>query len=172
MTEFSIERIGRIQIEDLHSLSAALLDTKKEDELGFHGLGDLNVSPSQWFQWRERELENGISVSIAGWNSTGLLLGEAGLTFCGDRCAHLNYWVRHSARRQGVGTKLASAVCTYGFDRLKLSRILVSINSKNLSSLALAKKLSAAPIMQTDEFPYYQNNDTDIIYMIAKNTSN
>jgi len=79
--------------------------------------------------------------------STGILLGGAGLhdvLLYGKREAELGYWVRASARGQGVASRAIRAIAAFAFNELKLARASIRIRLENASSRRAAERAGAS----------------------------
>lgn len=129
---------------DLEVLAAALADTAACDNQYFTGLGDRQVSATNWLAWRDIGFRrNGISVGC--FDDAGRLLGEVALTDAAPDggVAALSYWVRLSGRQRGVGLAMARAICAYGFDKLGLECISITVAGTNAASARLALALGA-----------------------------
>lgn len=74
------------------------------------------LSPSGW--------ESGTTAAFAVLDATtGDLLASVALMGIADGSAELGYWCVAAARRRGVVSEAASAVCRWGFAELGLQRI-------------------------------------------------
>lgn len=129
---------------DLACLAAALADTAACDSQYFSGLGDRQVGAANWLTWRGIGFSrNGISAGV--FDDAGRLLGEVALddVVSGSGTAALSYWVRLGARRHGVGLAMARAISAYGFEKLGLTCISITVAKTNVASARLALALGA-----------------------------
>ncbi|NKI94644.1 GNAT family N-acetyltransferase [Rhizobacter sp. SG703] len=76
---------------------------------------------------------------------SGRLVGGAGLNQFNTvhRVCNLGYWVRQSAQGQGIATRAARSLASYGFSALGFQRIEIVVAEGNEASLAVARKLGA-----------------------------
>ena len=58
-----------------------------------------------------------------------------------DRQAELGYWLSSAARGRGVMTRAARALVSYGFATLKLRRVWLTCDPRNVASRAVAERL-------------------------------
>jgi ribosomal-protein-serine acetyltransferase len=119
-----------------------------------------NLEP--WMPWMHRNYTSDDSMVWIGsheqsWNNRiefnfGIvrseddqLLGCIGLKdfFWLHRCGSLGYWVRSSARGQGVAASAAKLAAAFGFKILDLNRIEILIGEGNLASRQVADKIGA-----------------------------
>jgi RimJ/RimL family protein N-acetyltransferase len=90
--------------------------------------------------WRE---ESAFNMWIA---DHGRMLGVVGLhdiQLYGKREAELGYWVRQSARGQGVAATAIRAIAAFAFNELKLVRASMRIRLDNASSRRAAERAAA-----------------------------
>ena len=92
---------------------------------------------STW--WRENDARHEFFVVDA----TGTVLGNCGLT-TPEGEAGIGYWIRTSATRRGVATRLVNLLTLWGFDELGLTTIKIEANPKNLASRRVAEKAGFA----------------------------
>lgn len=79
--------------------------------------------------------------------ASGALLGGTGLhdvLLYGKREADLGYWVRTSARGQGVASTAMRAIAAFAFTELKLARASIRIRLENGSSRRAAERAGAS----------------------------
>ncbi|MDQ3216109.1 MAG: GNAT family N-acetyltransferase, partial [Pseudomonadota bacterium] len=73
----------------------------------------------------------------------GMLLGGVGLhdvLLYGKREAEIGYWVRASARSQGVASTAVRAIAAFAFNELNLARVSIRIRLDNTSSRRAAER--------------------------------
>lgn len=77
--------------------------------------------------------------------NSGELLGSVGLNQFNSqhRIANLGYWVRQSQQGRGIGSRSATAVARFGFERLGLTRIEIVVLPGNHASRRTAEKTGA-----------------------------
>ena len=56
---------------------------------------------------------------------------------------NIGYWVRETLQRQGIATRAARSMASFGFDCLKLTRLEIVAAEGNLPSRSVAEKLGA-----------------------------
>jgi len=78
---------------------------------------------------------------------SGMLLGGVGLhdvLLYGKREAEIGYWVRASARSQGVASTAVRAMAAFAFNELDLARVSIRIRLDNTSSRRAAERANAS----------------------------
>lgn len=99
-----------------------------------------------WLAQCEAALAQGSGYEFGLFSpDTGLLLGGAGLNFFHPEhnFCNLGYWLRASARGQGLAAELVPALARFGFERLGLTRIELVIAEGNAASMATARRAGA-----------------------------
>jgi RimJ/RimL family protein N-acetyltransferase len=75
---------------------------------------------------------------------TGKFIGRCGLlpwTIDGHDEVEVAYTIAEEYQGQGLGTEAAQAILQYGFEQLKLSRLICLIDSENTASQKVAEKI-------------------------------
>jgi len=75
---------------------------------------------------------------------TGKFIGRCGLlpwTIDGNQEVEVAYTISQEYWGQGLATEAAQAILTYGFEHLKLSRLISVIDADNLASQRVAEKM-------------------------------
>lgn len=128
--------------DDLDALASLLGDAEGLTEWG----PALTREQSQ--SWIERNLQRyadaGIGRCAIVLRSTGRLVGDAGLIPTdveGTPEVELGWIVSRDLRGQGIATEAAAAWLGYGFDGLRLTRIVSMISETNVPSRRVATKL-------------------------------
>jgi RimJ/RimL family protein N-acetyltransferase len=121
---------------------------------------------------RTREAtEAGLLRSLEGWSSRGFglwavvekesghVIGYCGLMYLEDTTEiELAYGLAKSAWGRGLATEAARAGLLFGFEELKLERIVAVVNSANVASQRVLEKLG---MRYTKNAHHY---DTDLMY--------
>ena len=109
---------------------------------------DYSIEESKtWIESQSNAWETGTEYNLAITDSKGgFFLGGCGLNNIShtDRVANLGYWVRSSRTRQGVATTAALLLARFGFRKLKLNRIEITIAVGNEVSQRVAERIGAA----------------------------
>ncbi|TSH93114.1 GNAT family N-acetyltransferase [Verticiella sediminum] len=99
-----------------------------------------------WFRLCSASLAEGTGYEFGLFSAgTGRLLGGAGLNFFHPEhnFCNLGYWLRASARGQGLAAEVVPALARFGFSRLGLTRIEIVIAEGNQASIATARRAGA-----------------------------
>ena len=92
---------------------------------------DFSIEESKtWIESQAYAWETGTEYNFAITDSKGnFFIGGCGLNNINhaDRVSNLGYWVRSSRTRQGVATTAALLLARFGFRKLKLNRIEITI---------------------------------------------
>jgi RimJ/RimL family protein N-acetyltransferase len=91
----------------------------------------------------EERAEDGSALCLLGRDRSGQVIGSFSLVTIGwkDRAAEVGFWVAPWARRQGMATTGARAICRWAFDVAGLERIDLEAATTNLGSNAVARRL-------------------------------
>ena len=76
--------------------------------------------------------------------ATGEFIGRCGLlpwTIDGRQEVEVAYLLAEKVWRQGLGTEVAQAIVQYGFEQLKLSRLICIMAKENVASTKVAEKM-------------------------------
>ncbi len=76
--------------------------------------------------------------------NTNKFIGRCGLlpwTFDGRDEVEVAYLISKTYWGQGLGTEAAQAILDYGFEKIKLSRLICLIDEENLASIRVAEKI-------------------------------
>ncbi len=57
---------------------------------------------------------------------------------------NIGYWVRQSQQGKGIATQAARTIATFGFQKLKLTRLEIVVAEENLASRRVAEKVGAS----------------------------
>ena len=91
----------------------------------------------------EDDLRTGTSVNLLVRDDDGTVLGSCGLPRMDERDnrAEVGYWVAAHARRRGVATRAARAVCRWAFEEVGLARLGLEAATVNPGSNGVARAL-------------------------------
>jgi ribosomal-protein-alanine N-acetyltransferase len=109
---------------------APRLREEAQDELEWHMHGHPNNA--QLGLWATIQKE------------TGRFIGRCGLlpwTIAGQNEVEVAYTITEEFWGQGLATEAASAILQYGFEKLKLPRMICLIDSENIASQRVAEKI-------------------------------
>ena len=84
---------------------------------------------------------------------TGRFIGRCGLlpwTIDGREEVEVAYTIAREFWGNGLGTEAARAIMNYGFETLKLSRLICTIDPDNVASQRVAEKIGMAPEKKMD----------------------
>ncbi|MBC8119755.1 MAG: GNAT family N-acetyltransferase [Burkholderiaceae bacterium] len=129
-----------------------------------HAVLESKTSLMRWMPWchvdySSHDVESWFESADQMWSrqsafpmlirskASGALLGGAGLhdvLLYGKREADLGYWVRASARGQGVASTAIRAIAAFAFKELKLARASIRIRLENGSSRRAAERAGAS----------------------------
>ena len=100
---------------------------------------------------------------------TGKFIGRCGLllgTIDGQQEVEVAYTIAQEYWGQGLGTEAAQAILQYGFEQLKLSRLVCLIVSENIASQKVAQKIGMSLEREVDGIA--GDNFPILIYSIHK----
>jgi ribosomal-protein-serine acetyltransferase len=89
-------------------------------------------------KFANEEDEIGLNVVFRGKVVGGIGLHEINR---GDRSAEIGYWLAKSAEGRGLMTKSAARLIEFGFDELKLNRLVIKCVPENTKSRAIPERL-------------------------------
>jgi len=93
-------------------------------------------------QYRLHSEQYGFAKCIVVEKSTGIPIGDAGLSFADDTGeVHIGYKFAKAYWGRGYATEAAEAWVRYGFDQLGLSRIVAFVHPQNATSIRVIQKL-------------------------------
>lgn len=95
---------------------------------------------------REHWARHGYGPLACVERATGRLVGEAGLQLLeAGPDVELTYTLAHDAWGQGYATEAAEAVLAWGFDGIRLEKIVAVAYPQNLASLHVIERLGMKP---------------------------
>jgi RimJ/RimL family protein N-acetyltransferase len=93
----------------------------------------------KYFQHQQR---HGFSKWIVTHRNDGTPIGDAGLMYLPDsEDVELGYRLRRSMWGRGLATEVAGAWLEYGFENLRLDRVLAVVHPENLDSVRIVEKI-------------------------------
>jgi len=141
-------RLRPYQPSDVPQLHAAIVESQAEvgpwlpDLLG--ALNPANLHAWLDAQAADRTAGRNYHFAIVS-DPDDAVLGGCGLTNPNRRhqFANLYYWVRSSAARQGVASAAVRLAARFAFAELRLQRVEIVVDRRNLASLRAAEKSGA-----------------------------
>jgi RimJ/RimL family protein N-acetyltransferase len=105
---------------------------------GAHQTIDQTAAKVEEYQWRQAR--HGFSKWIAIETSTGIPIGDAGLTVI-DGEVELGYKLHRSQWGRGLATEMARAWLTRAFGPIGLERVIAFVHQDNVVSIHVVQKL-------------------------------
>ena len=137
-------QIRRYRADDVDAIHEAVIESVAELSrwcLWCHP-GYTKPETQAWIDERPRAWDTNDEWAFVITDAHDRFLGSCGLHRIDLRnhCAELGYWVRTSATRQGIATKVTRLLCQYGFGERGLERIEIIVSVDNLASQRVAIK--------------------------------
>lgn len=161
--------LRRLVLEDLDDLFALYRDPEIRK---YFPEGVLNYNDTkeelEWFlNGHPKHPELGLWATIH--KETGKFIGRCGLlpwTIEGQAEVEIAYLLDKAFWKQGLATEAAQGLLRYGFEQLKLSRLICMIDPANIASQRVAERIGMTFEKQVDE--YEGEHLPFFIYSIAK----
>src|SRR2546423_1748962 len=113
-------------------------------------------------QYRLHSEQYGFAKCIVVEKSTGIPIGDAGLSFADDTGeVHIGYKFAKAYWGRGYATEAAEAWVRYGFDRLGLSRIVAFVHPQNATSIRVIQKLQFSYKREHSEHTEHSEHSID-----------
>lgn len=162
--ETSRLRLRELNETDLHGLFEIFSDV---ETMRYYPRTKTLDETRKWIDWNKRlysDFKHGL-WAIEDKN-TGKFIGECGLVpqkVNGADEVELGYHVNKQFWGQGYAPEAAVACCTYGFEILKLQKLISIISPENKPSVRVAEKIGMSLIMKLEMW-----GRPNLIYSICK----
>ena len=120
----------------------AMVDANRDHLRAWLDWVDRTVSPLQITEFIEKVRRRDDAREGNGIYVNGTLVGSAGLSWATEEMqGEIGYWLAAGAQGQGLVTRAARALTTYGFDEVRLHRMTIKAAVENTRSRAVAERL-------------------------------
>ena len=120
----------------------AIVDANRDHLRAWFPWVDRTAGPAQIAEFIEKVRRRDDAREGNGIYLNGALVGSAGLSWATEEMqGEIGYWLAADAQGQGLVTRAARALTTYGFEEVGLHRMTIKAAAENTRSRAVAERL-------------------------------